>query len=275
MERINHQNEPWVVILILIISVIFSAFLGIHGHGDANTYYLMTESLIKDGDLALDNKEIERWDSKRFQNVPVGVYMLVDDKGITKYAKPILYPLIAVPFFFLFGVSGFGILNGLFLGGSIALSYIFLRKHFNRPAALFTAVAFFLCSFMPVYAAWIHPEMMLFFICSLCMWLWVDKNKTALSALIIGITSSIKIVFALLLIPMVIALAFKRNFRELSKAAGMCFLGISAVLFLTVLFFGQFSFDNGAGGFIYSAIKYIIAAQIPPYSGTTGIVPPK
>ena len=189
------------------------------------------------------------------------------------YAKPILYPLIAAPFFFLFGANGFSLLNGLFLGGSIALSYLFLRKYFNRVDSLFIATAFFLCSFIPVYIVWVHPEMMLFFACSLSMWLWLHKDKTTLSALIIGIMSSVKIMFIFLLIPIIVVLGFDRKFKELFKAIGIYALGVGAMSFLTVLFFGQFFPYNGAKGFIYSAIKYIMATQIPPYSGTTGIMP--
>lgn len=272
MKIINGCNEIQLCSLILMVSVVFAFFLGIHRYGDANTYYLMTESFLKDGDLVLDNQEVNRRYSEKFQNVPVGVYVFVDEKGAMKYAKPILYPLIALPFFFFLGIQGFSLLNGLLLGGSIVFSYLYLRKHLNWINSLCIASAFFFCSFIPVYAAWIHPEMVLFFACTLCMWLWLDKNKIALSALIIGIASSAKVTFLLLLIPLIAVLIFKKKFRDSFKTIGMSFLGISMMSFLTVLCFGQFSFyHKGIMGFIYSAVKYIIATQMPPYSGVVGI----
>ena len=171
------------------------------------------------------------------------------------YGKPILYPLIAIPFFLLFGRIGFLLLNGLFLGGSIALCYLFLRRYFSKNNSLFIALAFFFCSFMPAYVTWIHPEMMLFFACSLCMWLWLCKNNTGIFALLVGIASSVKIVFLLLLLPFIIISLFKKQFKQLFKAIAMCILGFGLVLGLTYLLLKQFLVYSGPAdlGFITSS----------------------
>lgn len=245
------------------MSILFAIAIGVHHYGDVSSYYLMVNSLIKDGDFILDNKDVARWQDVNIRHgayvLPAGAYVLIDKDGVIRYGKPILYPLIAAPFFLFFGRVGFGILNGLFLGGSIALCYLFLKRHFNSSNSLIIGVMFFLCSFMPVYVAWIHPEMMLFFACSLCMWLWLYKNKTTLTGLIIGICSSVKIVFLLLLLPLIVVLISKKKFKQSGKAIGASLLGIGLMLFLTYLFFGQIFAYIGTGSYGY------LSPNLTPY----------
>ncbi len=264
MKKNNYQKDEILIIcFILIISSIFTVSIGVYGFGDSPSYYSMTNSLVKDGDLIIDNRDVARWNSCKFHNVPAGTYILIDEKGTMRYAKPILYPLIAAPFFFLFGNIGFAMLNGLFLGSSIALGYIFLKKYFNKNNSLLISALFFLCSFMPVYATWIHPEMMLFFACSLCLWLWRYKNQTISAAFIIGIVSSVKIIFLLLLVPLIVILTLEKRFRELFKTIAICLLGISIMLFLTLLFIRQFSPYNGLRGYISpSRIPYFTLKDV-------------
>ena len=239
----NPHPEIWMIGLILAIGILFTKNTGTHQYGDGTTYYLMVESFVKDKNLILDNKEITRWKLGEWEedvNKLFGVYVMVDKKGMLRFAEPILYPLLMAPFFLFLANTGFVLLNGLFLGGGIAFGYLFLRQYFNVISALLIVLMFFFSSFIPIYTAWIHPEIMLFFACSLCMWLWLAKKKLGFAALIIGIVSSARIVFLLLLVPVIIALVVKKEFKQLSKAIGMCFLGIVLMLILTFLFTGRF-----------------------------------
>ena len=244
--------------LILAIGILFTKNTGTHQYGDGTTYYLMVESFVKDKNLILDNKEITRWKLGEWEedvNKLFGVYVMVDKKGMLRFAEPILYPLLMAPFFLFLANTGFVLLNGLFLGGGIAFGYLFLRQYFNVISALLIVLMFFFSSFIPIYTAWIHPEIMLFFACSLCMWLWLAKKKLGFAALIIGIVSSARIVFLLLLVPVIIALVVKKEFKQLSKAIGMCFLGIVLMLILTFLFTGRFFPSAGGLSYIGTALS--------------------
>lgn len=263
MRRINYHGEIIVISFILFASIIFAAAIGVRGYGDGNTYYAMVSSLIKDGDLILDNRDIRRWQYDRFQNMPVGVNVLIDGKGVIRYNKPILYPLVAAPFFLFLGRRGFAFLNGLFLGGGIVFCYLFLRRYFNKSYSLLITTMFFFGSFILVYVAWIHPEMLLFFTCALCMWLWLNKNKTVLSALVIGIAGSVKIIFLLLFIPLIMVLVSEKKFKKLSRAIGICFLGIGFISVLTILLLGQISAYSGVNGLITSRlVPYLTTGEI-------------
>lgn len=247
-----------VVALVLIISVIFSMVIGIYEQiGDGPSYFLMVDSILKDGDFILKNTDISRWDYHWYGNSPFGAHIMINKKGVLKYAKPILYPLIAAPFFLFFGNIGFSLLNGLFLGGSIVLGYFMLSKYFSRGNALLITAGFFFCSFIPAYVSWLHPEMMLFFACVLCMRLLFDVKLAKFAALVIGIMSTVKIFFLLLLIPLMAVLLTEKRIKDLLKASGMLLFGVGAMLFLNLVFLKQF--------LPYSGITGLISFRLMPY----------
>lgn len=248
MKIADKHSQILIIALILILSTLFAAAIGIKRHGDDPSYYSMVESFVNDGDFVLNNKDLQRWGHNELRISPSAAYVIMDKKGVIKYAKPVLYPLIiAAPFFFL-GIRGLALLNGLFLGGCIVLSYLYLSKYFNRSSSLFIAGGFFLCSFMPAYVSWIHPEMMLYFACVLSMWFY--KNNPALAALIMGIASSLRVEFFLLFVSLIIVLVFFGEFKELFKSIAMYLAGYGLMLFMNFLFLGQFSAYGGERYFI-------------------------
>ena len=254
MRKIN--SEILIIILIMGFCIMFSMSAGVRGYGDGYSYRLMTDSLIKDKDLKVDKKDIARWNDNKFDKTAIGAHVLFDKKGTPRYAKPILYPLISVLFYF-FGIRGFSLLNGLFLGGSIVFCYLFIRHYLNKINSIIIAVLFFFCSYIPVYVSWIHPEMMLFFSCSLCMWLFFCKDKRLLAVLVVGIISSVKIVFLLLLVPFFAVMVSKKEYKQLSKSLVVIFLGIVFMLSLNFLLVGQISSYSGENrGFYVSKIDY-------------------
>ncbi len=239
--------------------VILIAVLGVRTCGDSNTYYSMIESLINEGDFIVDNRDLTRWQHhyehhKRCYG-PSAVSVVVSKQGTIRYAKPIIYPFVAAVFFFLLGETGLALLNGLFLGGSILLCVSFLGKYFSKRNSFIIAIMFFFGSFMPAYLVWVHPEMMLFFACVLCMWLWLSKGKIYIAALAIAMAASVKIVFVLMLLPIVVELISKRRFKELTKTLGVFCLGAGAILGITYLFFGQISPYAGLVALLHSGVN--------------------
>lgn len=240
IRTVMFRSQIIVVALILIISAIFSIAIGIYEQiGDGPSYFLMVDSILKDGDFILKNTDISRWDYYCYGNSPFGAHIMVNKNGVLKYAKPILYPLIAAPFFLFFGNIGFSLLNGLFLGGSIALGYFMVSRYFSRANALFITMGFFFCSFIPAYVSWLHPEMMLFFACVLCMRLLLETKLVKFAALVIGIMSTVKIFFLFLFIPLLAVLLPEKRVKELLKAIGMLFFGAGGMLFLNLIFLKQ------------------------------------
>lgn len=261
MRKNNNKKDIVIISFIMFISVFITLIMGIHRYGDSASYYAMADSLINDGDLVVDNNDVMRWNCAKAADFLMGVYITVDDSGVMKYSKPILYPLLAAPFLF-FGLGGLIWLNGLFLGGTVTINYLFMRKYFAVKRSLLIAGLFVFCSFMPVYAAWMTQDMMLFFACCLCIWLVIYGKKARLAALIIGVVSSAKIMFLLLLIPLIASNIAKKNTKETIKMLGMCLLGIMGMLFLTFLFLRQFSVYGGLRGYAFIKLPQYITLEL-------------
>ena len=228
-------------IFLMLGALVFALIIGARPYGDGRSYYWMTKSIVNDGDFIVDDKDVSRWKNTEFGNITEGIYIFVDKKGIMRYGKPFLYPFIAAPFFIFFGAKGFAVLNGLLLGSCMVFCYLFLRKYLNKLNAILISVLFFFSSYMPVYSSWIHPEMMLFFACSFCLWLFFCENKSVLSALLIGIVSSVKIIFLVLIGPFIVLMISKKEFKRLNKTLAVFFLGAGSMLIFNFLFFGHIS----------------------------------
>ena len=65
---------------------------------DASTYVLMADSLWSDGDLAYTPADFARAERMHFDDLPAGLF-LIESGSSYRYAKPLLYPLLATPWF--------------------------------------------------------------------------------------------------------------------------------------------------------------------------------
>ncbi|MCX5707826.1 MAG: hypothetical protein NTY14_02405 [Candidatus Omnitrophica bacterium] len=249
--------ETRIIGIVLLLVILFAAWAGPHIHGDSVSYYMMISSLAKDGDLVLDHKEAQRWDKEKFEAVPVGVYVRMDAAGNMRYAKPVIYPVVAAFFFLIFGRLGLAGLNGLLLGLCIVFSYLGLRRYLGRRVSLLIAAGFFLFSFVPAYISWVTPDIFLFFSCSLCIFL-LSVNKPMACAFIIGLIAGEKITFLLMLIPLAGDLAAKNKIKQLLKALGFCSFGLILTILLTRYCLKTF--------FAYSDPKYILFGGAIPQS---------
>jgi hypothetical protein len=248
-------SEPRIIGIILLLGILFAAWAGPHLYGDGVSYYMMISSLAKDGDLVLDHRDAQRWDKERFEGAPVGVYVRMDAAGNMRYAKPVIYPIVAAFFFFIFGRLGLAGLNGLLLGLCLVFSFLSLRCFLSRRDSLLIACGFFIFSFVPAYTGWVTPDIFLFFACSLCIFL-LSVNKPMSCALIVGLIAGEKVTFLLMLIPLAAALAEKSGIKRLFKALGLCSLGLAFTVLLTGHCLKTF--------FAYSDPKYILFSGAIP-----------
>lgn len=133
-----------------------------HFIADEAGYYMMTESLARDGDLRFTLEDLERT-CQDWPNGPEGLILKTTDGGQTVwYGKPYLYSLLAVPFYLVLGARGFVFFNLLMLLVMSALGYRYLARgaedESGRNRALAFALTFFLLSASFSYAFWFQPE---------------------------------------------------------------------------------------------------------------------
>jgi len=139
-----------------------------HFIADEAGYYIMTESLARDGDLRFTLEDLERT-CRDWPNGPEGVILKTTDGGETVwYGKPYLYSLLAVPFYLVLGARGFVFLNLLMLLIMSALGHRYLSRGAEDEAArtrsLAFSLTFFLLSAAFSYAFWLQPEVLNIFI---------------------------------------------------------------------------------------------------------------
>jgi hypothetical protein len=156
-------------------------------HSDEATYYMMGHSLVEDFDLAYRKQDLVRvW--KEFPGGPAGLFLkrgqtlagLPDpDQRRLFYGKSFIYPLFAAPFIAIFGTNGFLVLNALLLALVLLCGYLFLHARSGRWPSAILAASFVMASVIPVYWAWIMPEVFNFSLAFLAYFCWLYKEVAA------------------------------------------------------------------------------------------------
>jgi len=133
---------------------------------DEATYYLMGHSLARDFDLEYRREDISRT-RVEFPDGPRGAFLKRgttngqpdSDQGRLFFGKSFAYPLFAAPFILLFGTQGFYVLNSALLALGFFCAYLFLNARSGITVSLVLAGGFLFPTVVPVYWAWITPEL--------------------------------------------------------------------------------------------------------------------
>ena len=120
--------------------------------GDEDTYLGMTASLARDGDLAFGEADRE-WALTRRNGTPATLILQRVDTGVS-YSKPVVYALVAVPFYGLFGEAGLVVLNVLLTAAALVPAWLFLRRLGPARRAALTLLTFVACGVLPFYLGW-------------------------------------------------------------------------------------------------------------------------
>ncbi len=126
---------------------------------DEAAYYLMAQSLARDGDLELRVEDVDRL-FLEYPFQPANNLIVMTDDGWRSvfYGKPFVYSLAAAPFVRLFGANGLVCFNMALLCSMIWMGWAWLRRTNPDGLAALYSVGFFLLSTALPYAFWIQPE---------------------------------------------------------------------------------------------------------------------
>lgn len=133
--------------------------------GDESTFVAMTESVAMDRDLTFDERDAGRIRDAA-PHIRPGAVILQRVEDRLSYSKPVVYPLLAAPFFALFGPPGMVLTNLLLLLFGIVIADRRLQADWGRgrgwdaerAAARATLAAFLCCSVVLPYTAWRMSE---------------------------------------------------------------------------------------------------------------------
>lgn len=139
---------------------------------DEPAYYLMALSLLADGDLACELKDIQRLAVEFPYNEAKNLILATDDGWRTVFfGKPYLVSLLAAPAVALFGANGFVGTNMALLFLAVWMGALYLRQWNPDGLALFYSAGFFLLSNAFSYVFWIHTEILCIFSVTACLYL--------------------------------------------------------------------------------------------------------
>ncbi len=119
--------------------------------GDEGTYLAMMESLAADGDLRFDDRDLHR--TKAAEGGRTHLILQRNEDNVF-YSKPVLYAIVAAPFFALLGAHGPILLNALALGLALAFTFAYLRRFGDGGTAALVLVTFVCGAVIVPYVAW-------------------------------------------------------------------------------------------------------------------------
>ncbi|MDA1307256.1 MAG: hypothetical protein O2917_08345, partial [Acidobacteria bacterium] len=237
---------------------------------DEATYYLMGHSLVSDFDLEYRHEDIIRTRAE-FPDGPSGVFLKRGttiagepdtDSARLFYGKSFVYSLTAAPFVALFGTNGFYVWNSALLALGFLCAFLFLSARSSIGISLLLAGGFLFPTIVPVYWAWITPELFncVFGLVAYFCWLYKFVAPTASSswtrwlrgpssdivaALIIGVLTFSKISNGLLGAPLGLWWLWQRDWTRAGLVAVSFVLSAGLLLGANTIITGHWNYQGG------------------------------
>jgi hypothetical protein len=173
----------YLILLIFLFSLGFSLFINLAGLkdnfliADESTYYIMTRSIVQDGDIEYTRKDLTRY-YQEFDADPQGIFLKKRQRdGKLFYGKSFAYPLFSASFVKIFGLNGFLVFHAVLLSLILYMGFLYFYPS-NRPGISFlTIFSFFFASIAAVYFLWISSDFFNFFLVFSILFLWLYKYK--------------------------------------------------------------------------------------------------
>jgi hypothetical protein len=251
---------------------------------DEATYLAMGYSLAYDWDLEYRKADLDRFFSE-WKNGPGGIFLKrgTDVTGIALratppfvafpgvpdpdsdrlyYGKSFAYPLFAAPFVRLFGTNGFLVLNALLLVAAFLAAYLFISARSGVVVGLLLASGFIFASVMPVYFVWTTPELFNFSLAVLAYFCWLYKHvaptassprsawlrgpvSDVVAGAVIGLLTFSKITNALLALPPVGWMLWRRQWRQAALTAAAAAIVTVSLFAANVVSSGEWNYQGG------------------------------
>ena len=258
---------------------------------DEATYVAMTMSLVHDGNLSYERRDLERfWGLYRqgpegiflkkgkrlsieFNGTPPFVHL---DNSTAEartdrlyYGKAIVYPVAAAPFVWVFGMNGFLVMHVVLLALACACGYWFLAAQSRPIVALTLSLAFVGASIVPVYVVFLMPEILNLSLVFVAYFLWLYKEvaprpgslraskwSDVAAVVLIAIVTYSKPTNLPLVIPMLMLWAWRRQFVK-TLALSTVFAGATTVCFFgNALVTGEFNYQGGDRATFYGSFPF-------------------
>lgn len=242
--------------------------------GDAATYYTLGHSLAHDLDFEYQRDDLVRvW--KEFPSGPQGIFLKRGSGGQIYYAKAYIYPLLAAPFIWLFGTSGFLLLHALLMTACFACAYAFLAARSHPVAALVFAVAFLFVSVVPVYMVQLGPDFFIFAVVLIGYFFWCYKEVAGpapiapamswrtrwllaprsdiVAAVLLGVATFAKPTNVGLIVPLLASAVLRRQWSRGARITAVFGAVVVLMFALNVAMTGEWNYQGGERKTFYAA----------------------
>jgi hypothetical protein len=243
---IPRRGATWLLIVVAVAGgIVGGGLLPRRIVADASTYVAMATSLVADGDLRYEPRDLDRVRALDAELTPPSVPLpaglfLVRHDGEYRYAKPLVYPLLAAPFVALLGLRGFYVLNVLAFVTTVVLGGFILVDRLGRGRAIVASAVAVTLSAVPVYVLWIDPLVVLTALVAagVAAYRW---NHPGLAGAALGAVVATRFTYAALLAaPVVVLLAANRR-RDAATFGVVACLMVVGSLVLTRWLVGEWS----------------------------------
>jgi hypothetical protein len=175
------------------------------------------------------------------------------------YGKAFIYPLMAAPFVKMFGTNGFLLLNALLMSAVVLAAYAFLSARSSPAVSMTFALAFVFATVVPAYAFWIAPELFNFALGALAYFCWLykevapagrsrwlrDGRSDLMAGAILGLLTFAKLTNALLVVPLVVWLLCKRNWKRALLTSAVFWVVALALFGANTASSGEWNYQGG------------------------------
>jgi hypothetical protein len=241
--------------------------------GDTGGHLMQALSLAYDShSLNFDARDLQRFQELGWAQQPVGMFFQQYDGERWAVGKPYGYSLYLAPFIAVLGpVDGVALGNTLLLAAMMLITVLLLRTRYDGPVVPLLTGAFYLASYVYMYAFWVHTELFLGLVTLIAFAGAVRFAQTGrawwavLSFAAIGFAGSEKGAYLALYAPIGLVMLWKARTWRLRVALPVVALAVLAVAVLPYLRYSDWESFNPYGG-----ERYLVQSATPFAGGTTG-----
>lgn len=178
--------------------------------GDEPHYLIVSESVIRDGDVFLTNNYEAMQYRPYFEQDTIMWHVAHGRGGRFVSTHPMFLSLVVLPGFWLFGFKGAALTMILFASAAAALSFLVADRFTSRIIAAGVTLFLFFSYPLIFYSRLIYPETAAYFLVALGLWsAWrLKESGRALHAGLLGLSSGMLLLFHPKFIAISISLLF-------------------------------------------------------------------
>ena len=240
---------------------------------DEATYVAMALSVAYDGDLVYEARDIARL-HEVYEGGPAGIFLKRGDGyGSLYFGKAYIYSVVAAPFVRIAGLNGMLLFHVLLLAGMVLAAYCFLAARSPRSVALFSALAFFGVSIVPLHAVFLGSEIfnaacVTFAYFCWCYkevapprrgrctaWLWRPESDVV-AAVLLGLATFSKPSHALLIAPCVLLATGRGRLRHSALIAAVFVVVVATSFLINAVITGEMNYQGGERKTFYGAFPF-------------------